>query len=198
MSVVAVGRDDPVAFLEGLDEARRHGLLPDIDVEVAPDLTLPEALLARLLEGPDQCHPTVQIYEELRAGRYGTTVFAGLYAPVFRVLVICRHQRPLPSQRYKPEDRIPKPQVSYVFSYTLLYPVLRLSQPLPYGPERPRPVGVCIFPFAHLGVGHRRPLGDEHGIVAESPGAPRSWRQGSRNLTPESAHGPISLSERDD
>src|SRR5215207_578560 len=122
MSVVAVGRDDPVAFLEGLDEARGHGLLPDVDVEVAPDLTLPEALLARLLEGPDQGHLTVQVYETLRAGRYGTTVFSGLYAPVFRVLVICRHQRPLPSQRYKPKDRIPKPQVSYVFytrSYTL-------------------------------------------------------------------------------
>src|SRR5215212_3783314 len=121
--MVTVGRDDLIAFLESLEEARGDGLLPDVDVEVAPDLTLPEALLARLLEGPDQGHPTVQIYETLRAGRYGT-VLAGLYAPVFRVLVICRHQRPLPSQRYKPKDRIPKPQVSYVFStgsYTPLY-----------------------------------------------------------------------------
>src|SRR5829696_8864383 len=115
MSVVAVGRDDPVAFFEGLEEARGHGLLPDVDVEVTPDLTLPEAPLTRLLEGPDQGHPTLQIYETLRTGRYGT-VFADLYAPVFRVFVICRHQRPLPSQRYKPKDRIPKPRVSYVFS----------------------------------------------------------------------------------
>jgi hypothetical protein len=121
--MVAVGCNDPVAFFEGLQKTCGDGLLPDIHVEVAPDLTLPEALLARLLEGPDQGHPTVQIYEKLRAGRYGAPVFTGLYAPVFRVLVICRHQRPLPSQRYKPKDRIPKPQVSYVFStcsYTLL------------------------------------------------------------------------------
>jgi hypothetical protein len=90
VGVVAVGRDDPVAFLEGLDEARGHGLLPDVDVEVAPDLALPETLLARLLEGPDQGHLAVQIYETLRTGRYGT-VFAGLYAPVFRLPVICRH-----------------------------------------------------------------------------------------------------------
>src|SRR5829696_2597254 len=90
-------------------KARGDGLLPDVDVEVAPDLTLPEALLTRLLEGPDQGHPTVQIYEEFRAGRYGTTVFTGLYAPVFRVLVVCRHQRPLPSQRYKPIRQNTKP-----------------------------------------------------------------------------------------
>src|SRR5829696_7817006 len=124
MRVVAVGRDDSIALLEGLQKARGYGLLPDVDVEVAPDLTLPEPLLARLLEGPDQGHPTIQIHEEFRAGRYSTTVFAGLYAPVFRVLVICRHERPLPSQRYKPKDRIPKPQISYVFStrsYTPLY-----------------------------------------------------------------------------
>ena len=68
-----------------------HGLLPDIDVEVAPDLTLPETPLARLLEGPNQGHLAVQIYETFLAGRYGTTVLAGLCAPVFRVLVICRH-----------------------------------------------------------------------------------------------------------
>ena len=91
MRVVAVGGDDPVAFLEGLQEARGDGLLPDIDVEVAPDLTLPETPLARLLEGPNQGHLAVQIYETLLAGRYGTTVLAGLCAPVFRVLVICRH-----------------------------------------------------------------------------------------------------------
>ena len=89
--VVAVGGDDPVSLLEGLQKARGHGLLPDIDVEVAPDLTLPETPLARLLEGPNKGHLAVQIYEALLAGRYGTTVLAGLRAPVLRVLVICRH-----------------------------------------------------------------------------------------------------------
>src|SRR3712207_5018230 len=82
--------------------------------------------------------------------------------------------------------------------HTLLYPTLRLSQPLPHGPERPRPVGICVLAFAHLGVGHRRPLGNEHGIVAEPASAPRLERQCPRHLTPEGTHGPIRLSERDD
>jgi hypothetical protein len=94
--VVAVGGDDPVAFLEGLQKARGHGFLPYIDVEVAPDLTLPETPLARLLEGPNERHLAVQIYEALLAGSYGTTVLASLCAPVFRVLVICRHSGPFP------------------------------------------------------------------------------------------------------
>src|SRR4051794_33391767 len=96
MGVVAVGGDYLVAFIVGLQKARGDGLLPDIDVEVAPDLTLPETPLARLLEGPDQGHIAVQIYEALLAGRYGTTVLTGLFAPILRVLVICRHYGPFP------------------------------------------------------------------------------------------------------
>ncbi len=88
--VVAVGGDDLVALFEGLEEARGDGLLPDVDVEVAPDLALPEAPLARLFEGPDQDHLLVQVYEALGTGRY-SAVLASLYAPVLRVLVLCRH-----------------------------------------------------------------------------------------------------------
>src|SRR5215212_10238879 len=85
-----------------------------------------------------------------------------------------------------------------MYFHTLLYPVLRPSQPLPHGPERPRPVGVCVLAFSPLGVGHRRPLWDEHGIVAEPTRTPRSLRQSPWNLTPEGAHGPVRLSKRDD
>src|SRR5215218_7850965 len=111
----------------------------------------------------------------------------------------------LPSARYLPTSTAPS--LSEVQTYkteyqtrrfrcilhTLLYPTLRPSQPLPHGPERPRPVGVSVLAFAHLGVGHRRPPGDEHGIVAEPTGTPRFLRQSPRNFTPEGAHGAVSL-----
>src|SRR5918994_2227513 len=99
MRVVAIGGDYPVTFLVGLQKARGDCLLPDIYVEVAPDLTLPEAPLTRLFESPNEGHLTVQSYEALLAGRYGTTVFAGLRSPVLRVLIICRHYGPFPLRR---------------------------------------------------------------------------------------------------
>src|SRR5918994_6442455 len=82
--------------------------------------------------------------------------------------------------------------------HTLLYPVLHLSQPLPHRPERPRPVGVCVLAFAHLGIGHRRPPGDEHRVISEPASTPRFGRQRPWHLTPEGTHGPVSLGECDD
>src|SRR5688500_12849053 len=75
--------------------------------------------------------------------------------------------------------------------HMFLYPVLRLYQPLPHGPERPRPVRVSVLAFAHLGVGHGRPPWDKHGIVTEPTCTLRFLCQGPRNLTPEGAHVPV-------
>jgi hypothetical protein len=61
--VVAVGGDNPVALLIGVDKARRHRLLAGIDVEVAPDLALSEASLGGFFKDPDQNHLFVQIQE---------------------------------------------------------------------------------------------------------------------------------------
>src|SRR5215217_2963689 len=77
--------------------------------------------------------------------------------------------------------------------HTLLYPAPSFSQPLPHSPEGPRPVGVFVLAFAHLGVGHRRPFGYEHGIVAEPTGTSRPLRQSSRHFTPEGEHVAVSL-----
>ncbi len=88
--VVAVGSDDLVALLVGLQKAGGDGFLTDVDVEIASDLALPETPLARFFEGPYDNHLFVQVHETLRAGRYRPAL-ASLYAPVLRVLVICRH-----------------------------------------------------------------------------------------------------------
>src|SRR5918994_614465 len=53
VGVVPVGGDDLVAFLEGLEEPGRDGLLTGVDVKVAPDLALTEAPLGRLFERSD-------------------------------------------------------------------------------------------------------------------------------------------------
>ena len=46
VGVVAVGGDDLVAFLEGVEKAGGDRFLPDVEVEVAADLALPETALA--------------------------------------------------------------------------------------------------------------------------------------------------------
>ena len=81
---------------EGLEEAGGDGLLPDVDVEVAADLALPEAALARLLEGADQRHLAVRSLPRRSVPVARHPVLASLCAPVFRVLVICRHDGPFP------------------------------------------------------------------------------------------------------
>src|SRR5829696_6674691 len=103
VGVVAVGCDDPVALLEGLQESRSHCLLAGVDVEVAPDLALSEAPPARLLERPDEHHLAVEVHETIRARGYRTFV-TDLCFPVFRVPVLCRHRRPLPTSRYNPKN----------------------------------------------------------------------------------------------
>src|ERR671917_1611431 len=104
VGVVAVGGDDPVALLEGLQESRSHCLLADVDVEVAPDLALPEAPPARLLERPDNHHLAVEVHETIRARGYRSFVSRLLRFPVFRAPVRCRHRRPLPTSRYNPAN----------------------------------------------------------------------------------------------
>ena len=59
MSVIAVGGDDLVARLVGVDQAGGDGLLSDIEVEVSADLALAESPLTRLLEETNLHHLAV-------------------------------------------------------------------------------------------------------------------------------------------
>src|SRR3712207_1560757 len=104
VGVVAVGGYYPVTLLEGLQETGGHRFLPDVDVEVAPDLALPEASPARLLERPYNHHLAVEVHETIRARGYRALVTGLLRFPVFRVPVLCRHRRPLPTSRYNPTN----------------------------------------------------------------------------------------------
>src|SRR5215212_2648820 len=90
--VISVGCDDLVALFAGVEEAGGDRFLTNVDVEVAPDLALPETPLGGLLEDPDEDHLPVQVQEVIAVGGY-RPLAASLYAPVPRMLVLCRHKQ---------------------------------------------------------------------------------------------------------
>src|SRR5829696_2393576 len=158
VGVVAVGGDDPVALLEGLQESRSHCLLAGVDVEVASDLALPEAPPARLLERPDEHHLAIEVHETIRARGYRALV-TGLRFPVFRVPVLCRHIRPLPTSRYNltndEQDSTLRRLVRIFYCpyrpdvCTILRRCARLAPPATRGaPGRPSP-GANLYACSH-------------------------------------------------
>jgi hypothetical protein len=59
--VIAVGGDDAITFLEGIDEPGRDRFLTGVDVKVATNLTLAETTTGGILEEPDLDHLPVEL-----------------------------------------------------------------------------------------------------------------------------------------
>jgi hypothetical protein len=60
MGVIAIGRNHPVAFLEGIDETGRDGFLPGVDMQIPADLALAETAPGGVLEQTDFHHLPVE------------------------------------------------------------------------------------------------------------------------------------------
>ena len=94
-AVVAVGRDDVVVRPERGDRAHADGLLPDVEVQEAADLSFRVAARALLLHAADEEHLAIELRQVLelraRAQRRGS-LRGALYRHGRRVLGRHRHR----------------------------------------------------------------------------------------------------------
>jgi hypothetical protein len=65
MAVLAIGADDVVGRAQRRDGADAHALLPDAEVQKAPDLALRVGLGRRFLDAADGEHLAIQLHQEL-------------------------------------------------------------------------------------------------------------------------------------